>query len=299
MLDRLRLAITAAIGSRAWRDGLARAQVEAGQFALTFVEVSPIHRAFAPMARAQTFDVSEMAIVTALQAIAYGKPLLLLPVTLAARFQQGCLICRSWDRPATVADLRGRRIGVRAYTQTTGVWLRGILQNDYGIAPEQVRWVTQEGAHVAEYRDPSWVEAAPPDTSLTYLLRNGDIDAAILGNDLPEDPDFAPVIADPPAAARAWYDAHGVVPINHMLVVRRDLAAAHPRVIRELWGAIHRAKPAQANGMDMAAIGIAANRTALDLILRYCAQQKLLPRPLDVDEVFADTIALLGDALAT
>ena len=88
-----------------------------------------------------------------------------------------------------------------------------------------------------------------------------------------------------------------------MLVVRKDLAVAHPQAIRDLWDAIRRARPAQssgiANGYDMAAIGVAANRGAIDMILRYCAQQKLLPRPLGVDEVFADAVALLGEAVAT
>jgi len=294
MLDRGRLTLTAAIGAKAWREGLERVQGEAPNVALGFAEISPIHRAFAPMARRQAFDVSEMAIVTALQAFAYGKPLILLPVTLAARFQQGCMIARSWDRPASPADLAGRRIGVRAYTQTTGVWLRGILQNDYGVAPDSVRWVTQEGAHVAEYRDPAWVEAAPPQASLPHLLRNGDIDAAILGNDLPDDPDFVPVIADPKAAARAWYDTHRVMPINHVLVVRRDIAVVYPQAIRDLWRILQNAKPPQSGPIDMAPMGIEAQRASLETILRYCDQQQLLPRRLAVDEIFAEAVALLG-----
>jgi 4,5-dihydroxyphthalate decarboxylase len=249
------------------------------------------------MAREQKFDVSEMAIVTALQALAYGKPLLILPVTLAARFQQACLITRRSNAPLTAADLRGRRVGVRAYTQTTGVWLRGILQNDYGVPPESIRWVTQEGAHLAEYRDPDGVEPAPPGRSLPDLLRAGDIGAAILGNDLPDDPDFVPVIPDPNAAARAWYEKHGVVPINHMMAVRRDVAASHPAALREFWRVLHRAKPPQSDGPDRASIGITANRRALALVLHYCEQQRLLPRKLDLDEVFADTIAILGAEL--
>jgi 4,5-dihydroxyphthalate decarboxylase len=296
MNARSRLTLTTALGSHAWRQGLA-AQAGAKAFALRFVDVSPIHRAFAPMAREQRFDLSEMAIVTALQALAYGKPLVLLPVTIAARFQQRCLITRKSASPPTVADLAGRRIGVRAYTQTTGVWIRGILQNDYGVAPNAVRWVTQEGAHLAEYQDPAWVERAPPGRSLTDLLRSGEIDAAILGNDLPDDPDLVPVIADAGAVARAWYGRYGVVPINHMLMVRKDVAAAHPEAVRRLWRAIHRAKPAAAEGPDMTAIGIAANRPALTMVLRYCEQQKLLPRGLDVDDIFADTIAVLGAEL--
>jgi len=238
-----------------------------------------------------------MAIVTALQALAYGKPLLLLPVTIAARFQQRCLIAMNATAPLTPADLPGRRIGVRAYTQTTGVWIRGILQNDYGVAPEAIRWITQEGAHLAEYKDPDWVERAAPGRSLVDLLRAGEIDAAILGNDLPDDPDLVSVIANPDAAAQAWFAKHAVVPINHMMMVRKDVAIAHPAAIRDLWRAIHHAKPAATGTSAMTPIGIEANRHALETVLRYCEQQKLLPQKMDVDHIFSDTIAVLGEAL--
>jgi 4,5-dihydroxyphthalate decarboxylase len=246
------------------------------------------------MAREQTFDVSEMAIVTALQALAYGKPLVLLPVTVAARFQHACLITRRTEA-LTPSELCGRRVGVRAFTQTTGVWLRGILENDYGIPAGTIRWVTQEGAHVSEYRDPPWVEKAPEGRSLVDMLRSGVIDAAIFGNDLPDDPAFVPVIREPQAAASAWYAKYNVVPVNHMLVVRKDIAAAHPEAIREFWQVIERARPRAAEGPDMAPIGIAANAPALQMILQYCEQQLLLPRKLGVEEIVADAAALLGD----
>ena len=290
------LQLRTALGSGAWRAGLMKAQTDAPKFALTFVDVEPIHRAFAPMAREQKFDVSEMAIVTALQAIAYGKPLLLLPAVIAARFQQRCII-KLKSSPLRPTDLAGRRIGVRAYTQTTGMWIRGILQNDYGVQAESVRWVTQEGGHVAEYSDPAWVERVPPDRSLTDMLRHGEIDAAILGNDLPDDPDFASVIPDPDAAARAWYATHAVIPINHMLMVRRDVAVANKDAIRELWHAVRRARPPVTNGPDMTPVGIKATRHALETVLLYCGQQKLLPRPMRVEDLFADTVEVLGETL--
>jgi 4,5-dihydroxyphthalate decarboxylase len=293
MMDQDRPNLITAIGAPAWRDGLERVQNNATSFKLSFAEVSPIHRAFAPAVRDQAFDISELAIVTALQAFAYGKPLIILPVAMAARFQQGCLIARRSERPA-VADLRGRCVGVRAYTQTTGVWLRGILQNDYGVPPEQIRWLTQEGAHVAEYTDPPWVEKAPGQASLLELLRNGHIDAAILGNDLPDDPDFVPVISDPQGAARAWYATHRVVPINHVLVVRKDIAVAHPQAIRDLWRVVVDVRPPQSGAYDMAPIGVEAHRRPLEMLLTYCEQQRLLPRKLDVDSIFADAVALLG-----
>jgi 4,5-dihydroxyphthalate decarboxylase len=285
--------LTAAIGFRAWRENIAREQEHETAFHLDFVDIEPIHRAFAPMARELRFDVSEMAVVTALQALGYDKKLILLPVTLAARFQHGCLI-RLAGNDFAPGDLVGKKIGVRAYTQTTGVWVRGILENDYGVPARSVQWITQEGAHLAEYENPSWVHQAEDNRPLVDMLRSGEIDAAILGNDLPDDPDFVPVIADPKAAAAGWYASHHVIPSNHVMVVRADVAARDPEAVRALWRCLLRAKPAPRNGFDFAAIGIEANRPPVEMLLKFCEQQSLLPRPIAFEELYAPAKALLG-----
>lgn len=290
--------LSAAIGFKAWRQGLAREQAHEDVFELDFVDIEPIHRAFAPMARDLRFDVSEMAVITALQALAYDKKLMLLPVTLAARFQHGCLISLA-DRPIEPGRLAGRKVAVRAYTQTTGVWVRGILESEYGVPAASIDWVTQEGAHVAEYRNPPWVRQADEKRALVELLRAGEIDAAILGNDLPDDPDLMPVIAHPVAAAAAWYAKYKIVPTNHVMVVRADVAQADPEAIRALWRCLLRAKPALKNGVDFAAIGIEAHRGPIEMLLRFCDQQALLPRALTFDEIYAPAKKLLGDLLAT
>jgi 4,5-dihydroxyphthalate decarboxylase len=253
------------------------------------VQVEPIHRAFAPMARTQRFDVAEMAIVTALQAIAYGKPLVLLPITIAARFQHRCLI-RLASRPEiTPATLAGRRVGVRAYTQTTGMWIRAILA-DEGVPAEAMRWVTQEGAHVEDYADPPFVTRVAEGLKLPDLLRVGEIDAAILGNDLPDDAAFAPVFADPAAAAASWFARTGVVPVNHVLVASRAFAEARTGTLAALVAALAAAKPQAAP--DLLPAGAAALTPALDFVLRGCAAQALLPRPLTVGEALAPARAL-------
>ena len=288
-----RLQLKAAIGFRAWHDGLAREQTDEAAFSLDFVEIEPIHRAFGPMARELRFDVSEMAIITALQALAYNKRLILLPVTIAARFQHGCLIRRASD-VFEPNDLSGKKIGVRAYTQTTGVWVRGILENDYGVPADDIAWVTQEGAHLAEYENPPWVRQVEDARPLVDMLRSGEIDAAILGNDLPDDPDFAPVIANPKAAALDWHARHHVIPTNHVLVIREDIALRNPDAIRALWRCLLRAKPAPRDGFDFAAFDVEANRPPLEMLLNFCSQQKLLPRPLLFDEIYAPARELLG-----
>ena len=267
---------------------------------LDCVQVEPIHRAFAPMARRQAYDVSEMAIVTCLQAKAYGKPLILLPVVVAARLQQKCLVCNSKRRSIGVSDLVGARVGVRAYTQTTGMWVRAILHGTYAIRTDQIHWVTFEEGHLAEYEDPPFVSRMPAGADMLGMLRAGELDAAIFGNDLPIEDGIAPVIADPARADRAWYDAHRFVPINHIVVMKRAVADAHPESVGAVYDLLKRGKiaaaPAPADARDALPSGIEAMRRPLEMILDACEEQQLLPRTLTVDELFADCLTFLGDA---
>ena len=174
------------------------------------------------MVREARFDFSEMAIATFLQAKAYGKPLVLLPIAVAARFQEGALLCRADSDIQGPAGLAGRRVGVRAYSQTTGVWLRGIMLDEFGLDPRQVHWITFEGAHVSEYQDPPWAQRETGD--LLGMLRAGELDAAIFGAETPDAPDLRPVFPDPAASGAAFLRKHGFVPVNHLLCVRRELA---------------------------------------------------------------------------
>jgi len=96
------------------------------------------------------------------------------------------------------AELAGQRIGVRSYTQTTGMWVRAHLTADYGLSTQSMRWFTRDPAHVEEYRDPPFVEHLPTHKSLPDLLRDGDIDAAILGNDCHEATNSPPSFPMPP-----------------------------------------------------------------------------------------------------
>jgi 4,5-dihydroxyphthalate decarboxylase len=267
---------------------------------LIFEEVEPIHRAFAPMARHQAYDVSELAIVTYLQAKAYGKPLVLLPTVVAARFQQGCLIYNASRGKLDVGSLAGKRVGVRAYSQTTGMWVRAILGQAYNVPLEQVEWVTIEGAHLEEYADPSFVHHAGAGKQLLTMLRDGEIDAAILGNDLPDGPEFKPVIDNAAAADREWYALHRYVPINHVVVVTKEVADANPQAVRAVYDLLSRGKAAvaaeNAGKPDKLLFGYDALRGPLEETLAFCEEQQLLPRKLTVDEIFADSFDILGDA---
>ena len=246
--------------------------------AFHFNEIAPISRAFAPMVRAQRFDVSEMAMATALQAVAYRKPITVLPIAVAARFQEAALLCRADSTMRGPEDLKGRRIGVRAYTQTTVMWLRGILADDYGIEPSMLRWTSFEDAHVAEYADPAWVERAPAGANLLDLLRSGAIDAAIVGNDMPSDPAFRTLYADPAAAGARFRATHGFMPVNHLIVVKTALVEAEPDLPAALVRLFEQSRDAAPPGGPAAPpIGPDAVLPSWLLAARYCLAQGLLP----------------------
>jgi 4,5-dihydroxyphthalate decarboxylase len=272
---------------------LKNGEVKSDRVTLRFTEVEPINKAFLQMVRQEKFDVSEMAIATYLQAKAYGKPLTLLPATMMGRFQHGTMLYNSDRGTVTPDSLAGRRVGVRAFSQTTGVWLRGILWKDYGVDLAKVKWVTFEDAHVAEYRDPPGVERAAAGKDITKMVLDGELDAAIFGGSVPADPRLKSVIPDPDAAAKEWYKKHGVVPINHMVVVKSPLAKSDPAAVREVFRMLKDSKKAaglpKPGAIDTIPFGFEAVKPALDLMSSYALEMKIIPRRFAVEELFDDT----------
>jgi 4,5-dihydroxyphthalate decarboxylase len=257
---------------------------------LDFVEIKPMHKAFKPMVREHAYDASEMALVTYLQAKAYNKGLKLLPAAMLARFQHGTMLFNAARGKLEPANLPGCRVGVRAYSQTTGAWIRGILENDYAVDLSRVQWVTFEDGHVAEAKDPPGVMRASSGQDMTKMLIDGELDAAIYGADLPKDPRLQSVVPEPETAARAWYGQHGLVPVNHMVVVTDSLARSKPQAVAELYRLLEAGKVASGlpagGGVDTAPFGKAANRPCLELLISYAVQQRLIPRRFTADELW-------------
>lgn len=259
--------LSAAIGHYPATAALLEGRVT-GPFALDFDRMPQITRAFAPMVREGRYDVSEMAIATLIMARFHGKPLVLLPVVLAARFQEKALLCLDASPIKGPADLAGKTIAVRAYSQTTGMWLRGRLAEAHGVLAEAQRWITFEDAHVAEFRDPPWVTRAAPGEDLVGLLQSGRADAAIFGNELPDGVPLRPVFPDVAAAGEAFRAAHGFVPVNHLVVMRGDKVVHAPAVVAMLRESGARVET------------LAALDPALRLAIRYCREQGLIGGPM-------------------
>ena len=277
---------------------LKNGEIKSDRVTLRFNEVNPINKAFLMMVRQEKFDVSEMAIATYLQAKAYGKPLTLIPATMMGRFQHGTMFYNSERGTVTPENLEGRRIGVRAFSQTTGVWLRGILWKDYGVDLGKVKWVTFEDAHIAEYRDPPGVERAAAGKDITKMVLDGELDAAIFGGNIPTDPRLKSVIPDPEAAAKDWYKKHGTVPVNHMVVVKSGLSKSDPAAVREIYRMLLASKTAadlpKAGAIDTIPFGFDAVKPALDLMSAYALEMKIIPRRFSVEELFDDTTRVLN-----
>ncbi len=270
--------------------------VTSGQVAFDFETVEPITQAFRRMVRTGDFDLCEIALTTLAQAHFHEKGLTALPVVVMRGFHHAALMCPLTSPLRGPADLKGKRVGVRAYSQTTGVWLRGIMMDEYGIDHRDITWVTSEDAHVQEYRDPPNIVRIAPGQDLRTMLLAGEIDAgiALVGIDTTK---VRPVIPAPDEAAASWYRKTGAYPVNHVICVKTALLAANPGLAEELFRLFVQSKAAATDssaeerfrpliGGDPLPYGLDANRAGIDICLRYAAEQGFIPRAYRAEELF-------------
>ena len=264
------------------------------------------------MCRTLEFDVCEMAITTYLTAKAHDKPFTALPIFVMRQFHHSPIIYNTKSGVKSPKDLEGKKVGVRAYTVTTGVWARGILASEYEVDLDKITWVVVDEEHVQEYRKPAKV-LEHPGVKLAEMLLGGEL-AAALGVGKIDSPDVKPLIPDAAAAEAAWYRKTGIYPINHTVVVKDTLLDAEPSLAPRLFAGFEAAKaqflkqlsegselPADAAvlakrrsivGDDPLPNGLARNRKALEAIIRFAHDQKILPRVINPEEMFANTVNL-------
>ena len=284
------------LGNHPSTKALKSGQASSPLVSFDFFDVKVANTQFKAMVRDLKYDFGELAIVTFLQAKVYGKPYVLLPATIVGRNQHHTIFYNAAKGALTAKDLEGKRVGVRAYTQTTGAWVRGFLSEDYGVDLDSVTWVTFEEPHVGEYRDPAIVERASEGKVLKQMLLDGEIDAAILG-DVAEEGPLKHLIPDHEEAGRSWARRHGGVPINHLAVMRESIVQSRPDVVREVYRMLEESRAAAdlpTGADDPLRFGIGAIRQSLDQIATYAFNQGLIPRPMSADELFADAARVLG-----
>lgn len=292
-----------------------------------YVRVEPQIAAFRRMVRDVEFDACELAITTYIIARAYGAPFIALPIFLLRRFHHGDIMCRSDAGIKAPKDLEGKKVGVRAYSVTTGVWGRGILAEEYGVDNSKVTWVVDDEEHVTQLKLPSNVVHVKPGESLMDMMESGELQAGfgaragIGRKGAPKEgweANAAPAAAveynklipnsDPIEAE--WHKRTGIYPIHGVLVVKEQLLKDNPWLAKSIYEAFSKAKDhylariksgaakdseddrqrkqSAIVGGDPLPYGIKANRKSLEAIIKYATQQGLLPRPMTVEELFVN-----------
>jgi 4,5-dihydroxyphthalate decarboxylase len=291
-------ALTSLLGNYPGTEALKTGRLPSPLVTFEFADVKVINKQFKPMIREGKYDFGELAIVTYLQGYEYHKPYMLLPATILGRGQHHTIFYNADRGVLTPRGLNGKRVGVRAYTVTTGAWVRGFLAEDYGVDLSSITWVTFEDPHLAEYREPANVQRAAAGNEIKQMLLDGGVDAAILG-DVGEQGPLRHLFPDHVEEARRWAGAHGGVPINHMAVIRREIAESRPDVVREVYRLLKESRaaaPLPTGADDPLRFGVSATRRSLEQAILYSHQQGLISQRPTADELFAEAVRILGAA---
>jgi 4,5-dihydroxyphthalate decarboxylase len=291
------------------------------------IEVKPIIQAFRRMVRDVEFDISEMAPTTYMIARARGAPYIALPIFVMRRFHHGGFIVRPDAGIRQPKDLEGKKVGVRAYSVTTGVWTRGIFVNEYGLDSSKVTWVVDDEEHVATLKLPSNVVHAPEGKSLQSMMASGEIHAGFtgpagvgragppIGNWDMNAPTgvaagiYPELIANVEHVEADWFRRTGIYPIHGLIVVKDEHIKRHPWLARSLMDAFVASKKPYLEGLklgrgdsaedvryrnffslmsDPLPHGMAANRPSIEALVSYALQQELIPSRPNLSDVFVD-----------
>ncbi len=291
--------------NQALKDGTVKPKT----FDFDFIEVNPLIDAFRRMVRGLEFDICEMAITTYICARAHGKRMTAVPIFLVRAFHHGAILVNTKAGVCSPKDLEGKRVGVnRGYTVTTGVWARSILQEEYGVDLSKITWVLSGDEHVAEYVPPSNVVPIEKGKKMADMLVSGELAAAI-GVEI-DHPDVKPLIDNPLEAGLASLKRNGHYPINHTVVIKDDLIAAHPGLAAEVFNAFAESKRLYLERLKAGKIekltevdkvhqrvmeiagdplpyGIAPNRRVIEELIGHALKQGIITKPVKVEDLFA------------
>jgi 4,5-dihydroxyphthalate decarboxylase len=299
--------------NKALKDGAVKPKT----FDFGFEEVDPIIAAFRRMVRGNEFDICEMAITTYLCAKEFGKPMTAVPIFLVRAFHHGAILANTKVGLKSPKDLEGKKVGVnRGYTVTTGVWARGILQDEYGVDLSKITWVLSGDEHVAEYKAPSNVVPIGAGKDMGEMLASGELAAAI-GIES-KSPDVAPLIPNAQEAGLKALRERGHYPINHCIVIKDELIAKYPDLAADVFNAFVESKrqylarlkagqiekPTEIDKLhqrvmevtgDPLPYGIEPNRKVIEELMGHALKQGIITKKVAVDDLFApSTRKLVG-----
>ena len=278
------------------------------------------------MVRDVAYDVCELAPTTYIIAKAYGAPFTAIPIFFERRFHHAGLLVRGDAGIAGPKDLEGKKVGVRAYSVTTGVWTRGILVNEFGLNSSKVTWVVDDEEHVTQLKLPPNVEHVPEGKSLASMMAAGEIQAGFVANagigregppqagwkakEREETTSYRELFPNADELGAELYRRSGIYPMHSTLVVKDEILAANPWLAKTLFDAFVASKQryvdrlrkgeAESNtdrrylkqmkvvGDDPLPYGLEVNRRSIETLVLYAHQQGLIPRKIGLDELFID-----------
>jgi len=281
---------------------------------------------FSRMLQHQEFDVSELSLSSYMTLVARGDcPFVAVPVALSKIFRHSCIYVRNGAGIQEPRDLKGKRAGTINYTSTGVVFMRGMLQHEYGLLPEDAHWFAGQLNASTELVQPVAV-SLPPNVKLDFLsqgqtlegmLHDGELDA-LFSLYIPElfeqgSPAIARLFPNFKEVEQDYYRRTGIFPIMHTVVVRRDVYDQHPWVVQSIYKAFCQARDLAVNGLydtdalrislpwlvdhveetwrvlgkDFWAYGLEPNRPTLEALAQYLVEQGFAPRQVRPDELFA------------
>lgn len=296
---------------------------------LRYIAIQSSPEIFARMIKTRSFDVAEMSLAHYFIMRTHGEfPYMAIPVFPSRVFRHGYIFVNKHAGISTAKDLEGKRIGVQEYRQTAGVWVRGILQHEFGVDLDSVKWIEggvneprapDDDMDLRPTRDLS-LEIIPGDRTLNDMLEAGEIDAyygARRPNALDSGQNVVRLFPDYRELEKDYYRKTGFHPIMHTVVIREELFREHPWMAESLYKACEASKAwamqqmkysgaqrlmlpwlfneiaemEELMGKNAWAYGLEANRPILEAFMQYLVDQHFLEGPAPIDDLFAPIIS--------